>query len=360
MMVKGTQNSARSSSGDIFVNFGQGSEMKRRTFIKSTTAGALTLMFKKLPASQAAQSDTLAETFQHPPASARAHTWWHWMNGNVTADGLTRDLEAMARVGIGGVQMFDVGTGIPKGPIATLSPEWVRLVRHAASEADRLGLSFTMHNCPGWSSSGGPWVTPDRAMQQLVWSETFIEGGRQIEVMLPRPFAKLDYYRDVIVVAYPSLPGEGPPPPIVRATAGGDAVDARVLTDWDLSAGVDLRPAGQGQRAYLQLEFAEEYEPRSVLIHASNLPGAPGGGGGFGAAQMPSSLEVSDDGVTFRKVADFAVAGGPGGGGGAGPNVPLIANLSGVRAKFFRLAVSQARRITEFQLSGAGRLLRSP
>src|SRR3989442_432948 len=94
------------------------------------------------------------------------------------------------------------------------------------------------------------------------------------------------------------------------------------------------------------------------MIHASNIAPAPGGGGGggFGGAQTPTSLEVSDDGVTFRKLADFAVAGGFGGGGAAGPNVPLIANFSGARAKFFRLAVSQARRITEFQLSGAGRV----
>ncbi|HJZ79041.1 MAG TPA: glycosyl hydrolase, partial [Pyrinomonadaceae bacterium] len=165
--------------------------MKRRTFIKSTGAGAFALLANKLPILKAAQSNTLEEVFRRPPPSARPHTWWHWMNGNVTADGITRDLEAMSRVGVGGVQMFDVGTGIPKGAVATLSDEWVRLVRHAASEANRLGISFTMHNCPGWSSSGGPWVTPDRAMQQLVWSETFAEGGRQIEVTLPRPFAKL-------------------------------------------------------------------------------------------------------------------------------------------------------------------------
>src|SRR3989442_13348412 len=227
--------------------------MKRRTFIKGTAVGAFAVFANKLPIVVIAQSTTMQEVFRRPPASARPHTWWHWMNGNVTADGITRDLEAMSRVGIGGVQMFDVGTGIPKGPVQTLSAEWIRLVRHAASEANRLGVSFTMHNCPGWSSSGGPWVTPDRAMQQLVWSETFIEGGRQVEVTLPRPVAKLNYYRDAIVVAYPSLPGEVTPPQIVPPTAGSDPLDATALTDWDLSAGGDLGPAGHGPPAYLQL-----------------------------------------------------------------------------------------------------------
>jgi hypothetical protein len=325
-----------------------GTRMKRRTFVKSCATGALVIIVDKRRATHAADTKALEEAFRRPPLSARPHTWWHWMNGNVSADGITRDLEAMARVGVGGVQMFDVGTGIPKGPVATLSPEWIRLVQHAASEANRLGLSFTMHNCPGWSSSGGPWVTPDRAMQQLVWSEAFIDGGRRVEVILPKPFAKLNYYRDVMVLAFPSLPDEGQPIQIARATVGGDAVDAKVLTDWDLAAGVDLVP-GQGQRAYLQLEFAEAYQARSVLIHSLNIPGIPGGGG---IPQAPASLEVSDDGVTFRKVADFALVAG----GAAGPNVPTIASFPAVHAKFFRLAVPQARRISEFQVSGSGRI----
>src|SRR5206468_1536700 len=158
------------SSGFVWCGNGvRGQAMKRRTFLKTGTAGAVALIFHG-PRSvlEAAQepAGNLADAFANPPGTVRAHTWWHWMNGNVTADGITRDLEAMARVGVGGVQMFDVGSGIPRGPVETLSPEWIRLVRHAAAEANRLDLSFTMHNCPGWSSSGGPWVTPDRAMQQ--------------------------------------------------------------------------------------------------------------------------------------------------------------------------------------------------
>ncbi|HEV8482528.1 MAG TPA: glycosyl hydrolase, partial [Blastocatellia bacterium] len=325
--------------------------MKRRTFVKSCATGALVIIVDSRRATHAADTKALEEAFRRPPPSARPHTWWHWMNGNVSADGITRDLEAMARVGVGGVQMFDVGTGIPKGPVATLSLEWVRLVQHAASEANRLGLSFTMHNCPGWSSSGGPWVTPDRAMQQLVWSETLIDGGRRVDVILPKPFAKLNYYRDAMVLAFPSLPDEGQPMQIARATVGGDAVDANALTDWDLAAGVDLRP-GQGQRAYLQLEFSEACTARSVLIHALNIPGIPGLPGGGGIPGAAASLEASDDGVTFRKVTDFALIAS----GAAGPNVPLTASFPALKAKFFRLAVPQARRITEFQLSGSGRI----
>lgn len=334
--------------------------MKRRTFLKTTATGAFGLLVNpKLdaqPAAPAAVLKKLEDAFRRPPADARPHTWWHWMNGNVTADGITRDLEAMSRVGVGGVQMFDVGTGIPKGPVATLGPEWIRLVQHAAAEANRLGISFTMHNCPGWSSTGGPWITPDRAMQQLVWSETYIEGGRRIEVMLPKPYAKLNYYRDALVLAYPSLPSEGTPQ-LVSATMGYKGVEPKVLTDWDLADGIDLIPEGQGQRAYLLLEYAASFEVRSILMHATNLGGGGRGGGGFGGfgAGVPPAmtLECSDDGATFRKVVDLAEAGGR---GGAGPNVPLTAGFPPARAKFYRLSVPQARRISELQLSGAGRI----
>src|SRR5450432_1985347 len=84
-------------------------------------------------------SDELDKGFASPPASAKPHTWWHWMNGNVTREGITADLEAMERVGIGGAQIFNAGEGIPPGPAKFLSPEWREIMKFAAQEANRLG-----------------------------------------------------------------------------------------------------------------------------------------------------------------------------------------------------------------------------
>ena len=42
--------------------------------------------------------DALAEGFRSPPDSAKPRTWWHWTNGNVTEEGITKDLEWMKRV----------------------------------------------------------------------------------------------------------------------------------------------------------------------------------------------------------------------------------------------------------------------
>jgi hypothetical protein len=152
-------------------------------------------------------ADPLAAGFQNPPASARPHTWWHWMNGNVTREGITADLEAMKEVGIGGAQMFTVDQGIPAGPAGYMGPKWRELTAHAVKEAARLGLELCLHNCAGWSSSGGPWIKPEDAMQVLAWSKAEVQGPKAFSDSLPRPeapqvYAKVDYYRDIAVYAF--------------------------------------------------------------------------------------------------------------------------------------------------------------
>jgi len=118
----------------------------------------------------------LERNFSHPPPSARPWIFWFWLNGNVTSNGITADLEAMQRVGIGGVIIMDVDQGVPQGPIAFASPEWVNLFKHVCGEAKRLGLEVNMNNDAGWCGSGGPWITPELSMQKVVWSETTVRG----------------------------------------------------------------------------------------------------------------------------------------------------------------------------------------
>lgn len=149
-------------------------------------------------------TDPLEAGFAAPPDSARPLTYWKWPNGNVSEAGIRLDLEAMRRVGIAGVQLFEVGTGIPKGRLDFTSPEHRRLLQFTASEAARLGMEFTMHNAPGYSSSGGPWITPELSMKVLTFTETPVIGGKNVTRVLPQPEAKLDFYRDICVLAYPT------------------------------------------------------------------------------------------------------------------------------------------------------------
>ena len=170
------------------------------------------LCFHPLCAQLDGKMPTIEKEFIHLSASAKPYTYWFWMNGNITRDGITKDLEAMHRIGVGGVFNLEGGTGIPKGPVTYLSPEWSELKAHAIKEAGRLGIEYVMHNCPGWSSSGGPWITPEYSMQQLTWSEIQVSGGNPVEALLPQPRKELDFYRDIAVIAYPTFTNGKPVP----------------------------------------------------------------------------------------------------------------------------------------------------
>ena len=148
--------------------------------------------------------DPLSDGFRAPPREARAHTWWHWMNGNVSKTGITADLEAMARVGLGGVQLFDAGLALPAGPVAFDTPAWYEHVAFAAREAERLGLSFGIANCSGWTSSGGPWITPALSMKVVTSSRLETRGPRWLETRLEAPKDTHGFYADIAVVAFPT------------------------------------------------------------------------------------------------------------------------------------------------------------
>lgn len=170
--------------------------------------------------------DPLAQAFRNPPASAKPHTWWHWMDGNITREGITADLEAMRTAGIGGAHIFDVGQGVPSGPIAYNTPAWRDLMTFAIAEGKRLGLEMTMHNCAGWSSSGGPWVQPEDAMKRITASTIAVTGTNLATTAVPTPPSVGGFYRDIAVFvlsgdiepgAIGSLTGLGPNPgPIER------------------------------------------------------------------------------------------------------------------------------------------------
>ena len=179
-------------------------------------------------------------SFVNPPESARPYVLWMWMGCNISATGITKDLEAMKSAGIGGATIFSLAdTTIPwagviaKSPtpeIVTFTEPWWKLVRHAAEEAHRLGLELILHNCAGYESSGGPWITPELSLQEVKWSTTPVKGGEHFAAALPRPKvdphphanfpqifmeelgrvdiptvpARNEYFKDIAVIALPT------------------------------------------------------------------------------------------------------------------------------------------------------------
>ncbi|MCX6564046.1 MAG: glycosyl hydrolase [Candidatus Aminicenantes bacterium] len=147
----------------------------------------------------------LERGFVQPPVSAKPWVYWFWLNGNITREGITADLEAMRRAGIGGVLIMEVDQGAPVGPVGFMSQDWRALFRHAVVEAERLGLEINMNNDAGWNGSGGPWIKPEQSMQAVVWSETDLSGPRKFSGVLSQPKTIAAYYGDITVLAFPAL-----------------------------------------------------------------------------------------------------------------------------------------------------------
>jgi len=156
-------------------------------------------------------------TFKNPPSGYGIRCWWWWLNGNTTRETITRDLEQMKAKGFSGACIFDAGGAeqrgngqVPEGPMFG-SPAWKELYMHAIREADRLGLVMSLSIQSGWNL-GGPDVTPAEAAKQVVISQTNAKGGKKVEVDLPQPKSRFDFYNDIVVLAIPAKTFSNRPP----------------------------------------------------------------------------------------------------------------------------------------------------
>ncbi|MDD3773026.1 MAG: glycosyl hydrolase, partial [Weeksellaceae bacterium] len=191
---------------------------------------------------------------------------------------------------MGGVLNFDAGTGMIKGPIEYASPQYWELKKHAISECQRLNLSFGMHNCPGWSSSGGPWVTPEYSMLEITWSETFINGGSSLKIQLPMPYHRKNFYQDVCILAFPSLNGELPLKNLLaKATSNGNEINIEQLENDP--EGITVIGNENGREIYLQFEFKKPYKMTSLSFFMKSTDHIE-----------EIKLEASLDGIHFDKI----------------------------------------------------------
>jgi hypothetical protein len=282
----------------------------------------------------------LASDFKTPPAGARPHTWWHWMNGNITTAGLTADLEAMQRVGIGGVQIFNAASSIPAGSVDYLSPQYLSLFRHAVQEAQRLGLEVGAHNCAGWSSSGGPWVKPEHAMQIVTWTELVVQGGGKIELNLPQPRARNDWYRDIAVLAIPSARIALP----AQVLSSGQPVASAPLSDGDLETELRLAKGTAAAPSRLEIDFAAPAAARNLYLRFN------------GQGQHEGTFEVSRDGKSFGTPQPFKTKPQPGMQPRLNVNLPA-GEVKAIRLNFLRPSAEDPTiRIAELWLESSPRL----
>jgi hypothetical protein len=284
--------------------------------------------------SESLNNDQLAEAFINPPQSARPRVWWHWMNGNVTQEGIAKDLEWMSSVGIGGLQNFDANLATPQivdQRLVYMEPDWQAAFRFAGTQAESLGLELAIAASPGWSETGGPWVPNADGLKKLVWSAITVDGGQPVSEVLPHPpmvtgpFQNIgkqpgiselmgagdtfrpesetltpQYYADVRVLAFPATAVTALPEPTYTLSSGQTG-DWSAISDGDLTTTASLSRQGLDAPLELYIDYDVPQTVRSARVFM------PGASAMFLGALVKPVLEVSEDRIAWRAITDLAV-----------------------------------------------------
>jgi hypothetical protein len=332
--------------------------------------------FFKLPVSlallailsaSALAADTLQQDFLAPPSPAKPAVWWFWGETVTTEHGITQDLEALKRVGFGGVVIYEQTFVDRPEALKSLSPEWLARVRFAAAECVRLGLTLEVNTSDGYVA-GGPWITPALGMQRLVASQVEIQGGKAVSLTLPMPPTKLDYYQDVAVFAFPTPSGGGltamPTPAFSSVPAG---IDCKQLFNSDDAAMQDLKPSADGSPVFVQMDYGQPATARSItystkcklkaLVIATQMP-TSWADNFYGQGMKPippiGELEASDDGQGWRPVCQL-----PGTGYQQDHWIQQTLSFPATTARYFRLKLdvtSDGLRLGGVDLRGEARI----
>ena len=141
-------------------------------------------------------------------------TFWYWMYGAVSEEGIKADLQAMKDVGLGGCYLMPIRGAAEhleyEGKADALSENFWELVDCALGQADSLGLGMGIHVCDGFALAGGPWISPEESMQKIVFCDTVVGGG-QHHFQMPMPQHYENYYEDIAAYAIPvdqQMPGK--------------------------------------------------------------------------------------------------------------------------------------------------------
>lgn len=271
-----------------------------------------------------AQNSPLKKDFLNPPNAAKPRVWWHWMNGNISKSGIKKDLDWMSKSGIGGFQNFDASLFTPvvvPEKLVFMTPAWKDAFRFTTEYASEKGLEMAIAGSPGWSVTGGPWVTDADGMKKYVWSEQRVVGGKKLNISLAKPSditgpmqnvpfeeggfsagggkKKPKFYQDIAVWAYP-VPEKDLSArelhPLLSSSGGTFTLEA--LTDGDLHQMSLLPPVEIGSNAWIQYTFEEPTEISSVVLSNESY----GEMAVFNGGGNNRSIQGSVDGLTFTEI----------------------------------------------------------
>jgi len=281
----------------------------------------LGLFFLFLSLSVFAQSP-LYNQFVNSPAEAKPWTFWYWMHGAVSKEGIKADLKAMHEIGLGGTYLMPIrgveGSTYPKS-VSQLTPEWWELVRYSFQVADSLGLKMGMHISDGFALAGGPWIKPAESMQKVVFSDTIVRRGTIKNLQLRQPETVQNYYEDIAVYA---LPLSEVPFREFRASISSNNPDDLFpfsIPDKDFKA---TNPC------YIQYAYEKPFTLRTIEITPA----------GNNIQSQRLAVSVSDDGVNFRLIKQLV----PARQGWQNTGFNTTFSVPAVTARYFRLSWTPA------------------
>ena len=294
-----------------------------------------------VPAFADPASGSLEQAFAAPPDATKPRCYWYFMDGHMSKEGVTHDLEAMRKIGIGEayVAMISGQSQIPPGPIKILSEPFWDLMAHTVREGGRLGVNIGIFNSPGWSQSGGPWVRPEQSMRYMSTLETPLHGPQHYVHKLAAPSG---FFQDVALIAFPVASSDKDTEllhsPTFSTVPPGPKVDN--LFDGDPHTAFTV---AKGQAVLVKT--GNPFTVRSLNFIPS------------GALTTTCTVEALDDGVTFHPVTKVTIDRhrlmpnvGP------VPLAPVMVAINPTTATTFRLTFSRPAPLAEITLSGAARL----
>lgn len=234
-------------------------------------------------------SDTdLERGFVTPPDSIQTSVYWYWISGNISKEGVQKDLESMKEVGIN--RAFIGNIGLDSSKVKLFSDEWWEITHAALKRAGELGIDIGLFNCPGWSQAGGPWIQPSQSMRYLASVKTKINGGKKVSVKLPKPDVN---FQDVKVVAYPYYKENDLNLSNANASVSSEqlSVEASKLMDDDMSTEVLFKTG----RAECYIEAHDSFSVRSLTIYTAHC-----------GTRMQGELLVKE-GMNYRSLAQFDI-----------------------------------------------------
>ncbi|MEI8271838.1 MAG: glycosyl hydrolase [Paludibacter sp.] len=261
---------------------------------------------------------SLYENFKNPPAEAKPWTFWYWMHGAVSKEGIRADLKAMHEIGLGGAYLMPI-RGVEGSTyshrVNQLTPEWWEMVRYSFQIADSLGLKMGMHISDGFALAGGPWIKPVESMQKVVFTDTIIKGGKIVNLQLRQPETIQNYYEDIAVYAIPlsEVPYRG-----FRGNISSNNPDDSIpfsIPNKDFKA---TNPC------YIQYTFEKPFTLRTIEITPI----------GNNIQSQRLAVSASDDGINFRLIKQLV----PPRQGWQNTGFNTTFSIPATKAKYFRLS----------------------